>query len=138
MARTALSRFRRRTTTQRRTGPSPALVQARNQLAAMRRRGAAMRRNAGGKTGPVKAVAYTGAGGIASGLLQAFAPDIMGIDTRWIGAGAAVGTGIFVLKKGELSTALINAGGGMLACAIEDVTVNAVAGMMGEPEEVPE
>lgn len=128
-ARFALARLQgmRASLPARRAGPSPALVSARERIAALQVRSRKLAGNATGKGGNIEAAVATIAGGAVSGAIKAKFPEVMGFDTRIPVAVGAVGAGLF-LVKGRMGGWLVNIGAGTAACIISDVVEDMLDG----------
>lgn len=112
----------------RRRGPSPALNNARNQIANLRSRLTKVRRAAkNNQAGAMEGSIAIVAGGAAAGAAQTYMPDVAGVDTRLAAGGALLLLGTYGLegKPGALTTL---AGAGMLACWAQDMTADMLAG----------
>jgi len=110
-----------------RRGPTPALLNAQKKLMQTKAALARSRSNAKGnlKVAP-KAISTVAGGGIA-GALQAFYPDVAGMDSRLIAGGLGLMLGAFGLK-GKNAEYVICASAGTLACWAQDQTEMMLAG----------
>ena len=110
-----------------RRGPSPALNSARNQIASLRTRLKTVRAKArNNQTGSMEGSVAIVAGGAAAGAVQAYYPDVAGIDSRLIGGAAFILLGTYGMegRTGALTTL---AGAGMLAGYVQDFVADSVA-----------
>lgn len=111
----------RSATAYRRSGPSPTVVALRDKLASTQMTLRKARENATGKAAPIMATGLIAAGGIAAALAGRYVPDVMGVDSRFIVGGVGVLVAVFGLR-GKMATGLILVSGGVLACAVQDLT----------------
>lgn len=111
-----------------RSGPSPALTSARNQMEAMRRRFAAVRRaSKSGTTNEIVGFLEAGGGGALGGVLEGKFGDKLKIGP--VGPAAILGLaagGIAFIAPKAIRCHLLNVGSGSFAYALGKMTNDAV------------
>ena len=126
----ATRRRRRGTVARRKTrrGPSPALKKAQAQVQGLRSRIRNIRSNGTGVAAvqantkvAAQTAAFVAGGGVAAGAVQAYYPNVAGMDTRLVGGLALIATGAMFLK-GDVGAAAVCVGAGMLAGQLQDFT----------------
>jgi|ETNvirenome_6_85_1030632.scaffolds.fasta_scaffold77792_2 hypothetical protein len=97
-----------------------------------------LRNNTKGKAMDVADAAVCAAGGVTSGALVYYKPELGGIDTRALAAAALLFAGFGGITKGKTAKMTMLHGAGIAACYLEDQTITGIAKYEADKDtEVP-